>query len=78
VQVLAENIYHQQYHYHKYPEEVAKIEVERVSIEGSFDGGSTLMLLSMPISVWAHLDGSHGSSLAGFVKSRNSQFYASR
>jgi len=51
----------------QYLKEVAKIEVERVSIEGSFDGGSTLMLLSMPISVWAHLDGSHGSSLAGFV-----------
>jgi hypothetical protein len=55
----------------QYPKEVAEIEVERVSIEGSFAGGSTLILLSMPISVWAHLDGSYGSSLAGFVKSRN-------
>jgi hypothetical protein len=55
----------------QYPKEVAKIEVERVSFEESFDGGSTLMLLSMPISVRAHLDGSYGSSLAGFVKSRN-------
>ena len=55
----------------QHPEEVAKIEVERVSIEGSFDSGSTLMLLSMPISVWAYLDGSHGSSFVGFVKSRN-------
>ena len=55
----------------QYPKEVAKVEVEKVSIEGSFDSGSTLMLLSMPISVWAHLDGSHGSSFVGFVKSRN-------
>ena len=55
----------------QYPKEVAKIEVERVSIEGYFDGGSTLMLLSMPISMWAYLDGSHGSTFAGFVKSRN-------
>jgi hypothetical protein len=55
----------------QYPTEVAKIEVERVSIEGSFDSCSTLMLLSIPLSVWAYLDGSHGSSLAGFVKSRN-------
>ena len=55
----------------QYPKEVAKVEVEKVSIEGSFDSSSTLMLLSMPISVWAHLDGSHGSSFVGFVKSRN-------
>jgi hypothetical protein len=35
----------------QYPEEVAKIEVEKASIKGSFDGGSTLILLSMPISM---------------------------
>ena len=44
--------------------------LERVSIEGSFDSSSTLMLLSVPISLWAHLDRSH-CSLVGFVKSRN-------
>jgi hypothetical protein len=55
----------------QYPKEVAEVEVERVSIEGSFDSGSTLILLSMPISMWAHLDGSYGSSLAGFVESTN-------
>jgi hypothetical protein len=52
----------------QYPKEV---EVERVSIEGSFDGCSTLILLSMPIFMWAYLDGSYGSSLVGFVKSTN-------
>jgi hypothetical protein len=56
----------------QYPKEIAEVEVERVSIKGSFDGCSTtLILLSMPISMWAYLGGSYGSSLIGFVKSTN-------
>jgi hypothetical protein len=55
----------------QYPKEVAKIEVESVNIEASFDSCSTLMLLSMPLSLWSHLRGNSGYWLVGFVKSRN-------
>jgi hypothetical protein len=55
----------------QYPKEVARIEVERVNIEASFDSCSTLMLLSIPISMWAYLQESLGCSLVGFVESRN-------
>jgi hypothetical protein len=55
----------------QYPKEVSKIEVESVSIEGSFDSCSTLILLSMPLSLWSHLQGNPGYWLVGFVKSRN-------
>jgi hypothetical protein len=55
----------------QYPQEISRIEVERVSIEASFDSCSILMLLSMPISLRAHLHKSSGSALVCFVKSRN-------
>lgn len=53
------------------PQEVSKIRVESVNIEASFDACSTLMLLSMPVSMWAQLQKIRGCSLVGFVKSRN-------
>jgi len=55
----------------QHPKEVSRIEVERVGIEGSFDSCSTLVLLSMPIHIWARLKECSGTSLVGFVKSRN-------
>ena len=55
----------------QYPKEISQIGVERVSLEGSFDSCSTLTLLAMPISLWAHLQELSSSFLVGFVKSRN-------
>jgi hypothetical protein len=51
--------------------EVYKIEIEALNIEASFDSCSTLILLSMPVSIWAQLQGISGLSLVGFIKSRN-------
>jgi hypothetical protein len=56
---------------HRRPQEVSKIRVESVNIEASFDSRSTLMLLSMPVSMWAQLQGIRGCSLVGFTESRN-------
>lgn len=53
------------------PEEFVDVEVERVDVEGSFASRSTLVLMSVPISIWAYLHGRRGFSLVGFVASRN-------
>lgn len=58
----------------QYPKEISHIEVENVGLEGSFNSCSTLTLLSMPISLWAHLQELSSSFLVGFVKSRNRVF----
>jgi hypothetical protein len=55
----------------EYPPEVANVEVERVTVEGSFESSSTLVPLSMPISLCAYFCNGPGFSLVGFVKSRN-------
>jgi ankyrin repeat protein len=55
------------------PKEVDKVEVTELEmgIEGLFRSYSTLVLLSMPLSMWAHFQESPGCSLVGFVQSSN-------
>lgn len=53
-------------------EEVEAVDVTQImTIEGIFQSNSTLMLISMSLSVWAHFGESPGCSLVGFVTSSN-------
>lgn len=51
--------------------QVYKIEFETFYIEAAFESCSSLMLLSLPIFIWAQLQAISGFSLVGFVKSGN-------
>jgi hypothetical protein len=53
------------------PPEVCGIRVQNIEIEASYDSNSTLMLLSMPIRLWASFPEAPGCSLVGFIKSKN-------
>jgi len=53
------------------PPEVCGIRIQNMEIEASFDSDSTLMLLSMPIRLWASFQEAPGCSLVGFIKSKN-------
>jgi hypothetical protein len=56
---------------HLYPAEISGVQVQHIELEASHDSNSTLMLISMPISLWAMLPEAPGCSIVGFVKSGN-------
>ena len=56
---------------YQYPTEIAKMEVQRITLEAAFESCSTLMLLKMPTAVWARLKDDPAYSLVGFIKSGN-------
>jgi hypothetical protein len=47
---------------------VSKIEIQALNIGTALDCRSSIVLFSMPVSVWAHLEDLPGCSLVGFVK----------
>ncbi|KAF2830970.1 hypothetical protein CC86DRAFT_377896 [Ophiobolus disseminans] len=53
------------------PQEVTAVRLDRIRIEASHDSDSTLMLISVPVRLWALIRDIPGCALVGFVKSGN-------